>query len=103
MHDYVIDILVFVITVLGIIITKNVIPYIKTLIKSSDYAELFGIVEVAVKAAEQKFQAPKQGKVKKAEVYSFVSHWLEEKGIHISEDEIDRLIEAAVFSMNAEG
>lgn len=102
MHDYVIDILVFVIMVLGIILTKNIIPYIKTLIKTSNYAELFDIVEVAVKAAEQKFQAPKQGKIKKAEVYNFVSHWLEEKGIHISEDEIDRLIEAAVFSMNLE-
>lgn len=102
MHDYVIDVLVFVITVLGIILTKNVIPYIKTLIKTSDYADIFDIVEVAVKAAEQKCNAPKQGKAKKAEVYSFVSHWLENKGIHLSEDEIDRLIEAAVYSMNTE-
>lgn len=102
MHDYVIDILVFVITVLGIILTKNVIPYLKTLIKTSDYADIFDIVEVAVKAAEQKCTAPKQGKAKKADVYNFVSHWLDNKGIHITEDELDRLIEAAVYSMNTE-
>jgi LL-H family phage holin len=102
MHDYVIDILVFVITVLGIILTKNVIPYIKTLIKTSDYADIYDIVEVAVKAAEQKCTAKKQGKAKKADVYNFVSRWLDNKGIHITEDELDRLIEAAVYSMNTE-
>lgn len=102
MHEIVIDLLVFIITVLGIIMTKNIIPYIKTLIKSSDYADIYDIVETAVKAAEQKCTAPKQGKAKKADVYSFVSHWLESKGIHITDDELDRLIEAAVYTMNME-
>lgn len=102
MHEFMIDVLVFVITVLCIILTKNVIPYIKTLIKTSDYADIYDIVETAVKAAEQKCTTPKQGKAKKADVYSFVSSWLREKGIHISEDELDRLIEAAVYTMNME-
>lgn len=102
MHEYVIDVLVFVITVIGVILTKNVIPYIKTLIKTSEYADIYDIVEVAVKAAEQKCTAPKQGKAKKADVLTFVSRWLDNKGIHITEDELDRLIEAAVYSMNTE-
>lgn len=102
MHELLIDLLVFIITVLGIIMTKNIIPYIKTLIKSSDYADIYDIVETAVKAAEQKCTAPKQGKTKKADVYKFVSNWLKNKGIQISEDELDRLIEAAVYTMNTE-
>lgn len=102
MHEIIIDILVFVITVLGIIITRNVIPYLKTLIKNSEYADVYDMVEIAVKAAEQKCTGMKQGKAKKADVYAFVSNWLEGKGIHITEAELDRLIEAAVFTMNNE-
>lgn len=102
MHEYMIDILVFIITVLGIVITRNVIPYIKSLIKDSEYATIYDIVETAVKAAEQKCKAPKQGKAKKAEVYNYVSRWLDARGIRLTEDDLDRLIEAAVYSMNEE-
>lgn len=102
MHEIVMDIAVFAITVCGIIITRNVIPYIKDLIESSMYADIYDTVETAVKAAEQMCKAPKQGKTKKADVYCYVSHWLDERGIRLSEDDIDRMIEAAVFSMNNE-
>lgn len=102
MHEYIIDMLIFLITVCGIIITRTVIPYLKALVKSSEYADVYDIVETAVKAAEQKCKAPKQGKTKKADVYAYVSKWLESKGINLTEDDIDRLIEAAVFSMNNE-
>lgn len=102
MHEYIVEILVFVITVLGIILTQNIIPYVKSLIKSSEYANVYDIVEMAVRAAEQKCAAPKQGKAKKADVYAYISQWLNEKGICLTEDDIDRLIEAAVYSMNNE-
>lgn len=102
MHDYVVDLLVFAITVCGVILTKYFIPYIKEQIKASKYATVYDMVETAVKAAEQKCQAPKQGKSKKADVLAFMSNWLETKGIHLSEDELDRIIEAIVWQMNNE-
>lgn len=102
MHEYIIEILIFVLTVLGIVITKNVIPYLKSLIKASEYSDAYDMVETAVKAAEQKCTAPKQGKAKKADVYAFISHWLDDKGIHLTEEEIERIIECTVWSMNNE-
>ena len=100
MNDFLFEVLLFVVTVCSVIITKTIIPWIKAKIHESEYAEVYEIVETAVKAAEQKCKAPKQGKVKKADVLAYVSQWLESKGIKLTEDDLDRLIEAAVFSMN---
>lgn len=102
MHEYMVEILIFVITVCGIVITKTIIPYFKQLIKNSEYSDVYDLIEIAVRAAEQKCKTPKQGRSKKAEVYTFISHWLDSKGIRLTEDEIDRMIEAAVYSMNEE-
>lgn len=100
MHEFMMDILVAVIMICGFVLTGTVIPYIKQLIKDSEYASVYDAVETAVKAAEQKCKLSGQGRAKKAEVYTFISKWLETKRIYITEDEIDRLIEAAVFAMN---
>lgn len=102
MREYMVEIVIFVITVCGVILTKNVIPYLKALVKNSEYSDIYDMVETAVKAAEQKCSQPKQGKAKKAEVVAFITHWLNEKGINLTEDEIDRIIEATVYSMNNE-
>lgn len=102
MHEYIIEVLIFAITVIGIILTRNVIPYLKTLIKSSEYAEVYDMVETAVKAAEQKCTGLKQGKAKKSDVYAYISHWLLDRGIHLTEEEIERIIECAVYQMNNE-
>ena len=102
MHEILIDALVFVITVCGFVLTGTIIPYIKKLIQNSEYADIYDVVEIAVKAAEQKCNAPKQGKAKKADVLAYVSNWLNEKGIKLSEADLDRIIEAAVYSMNTE-
>lgn len=61
------------------------------------------MVALAVRAAEQTITGQGQGAVKKAEVIKFVSEWLYGKGINITEDELDQLIEAAVYSMKQEG
>ena len=100
MHEVIIDIICFVVAVCGFVLTGAILPYIQQLIKNSKYSDVYDIVETAVQAAEQKCKTPKQGKAKKAEVYSFVSHWLDNEGIKISEDEIDRIIESAVWCMN---
>lgn len=102
MHDIVIEILVVLVAVCVSVFTRYLIPYIKTITNQNKYAELVDIIETAVTAAEQTMNQPKQGKAKKADVLAFVSHWLAEKNINISEDELNRLIESAVFAMNQE-
>lgn len=102
MKDVALVILEAVLSIMVILISRYVIPYIKTMTESEKYAGLMEIVIVAVKAAEQTIRESGQGKAKKAQVLAFVSHWLEENGIHISEDELDRLIESAVYNLKIE-
>lgn len=96
-------ILKIVVSVCAALITVYVVPYLKTLRQDKRYASLMDMVEVAVKAAEQTIKEPGQGDYKKAEVIAFVSDWMMEHGIKISQDELSQLIECAVFSMHQEG
>ena len=51
---------------------------------------------------EQTIRESGQGKAKKAQVIAFVSAWLAEHDMYITEEQLDKLIEAAVFTMNKE-
>ena len=102
MNEILFDILMAVIIVLATIITKCLVPYFKAQVEDTQYAQLLEIVAMAVRAAEQTIKAQGQGKAKKAQVLAFVANWLAENNIHITEDQLDRLIEAAVYTMNKE-
>jgi LL-H family phage holin len=103
MEDITMMILKIVVSICAALITVYVVPYLKTLRQDKRYASLMDMVEVAVKAAEQTIKEPGQGDYKKAEVIAFVSDWMMEHGIKISQDELSQLIECAVFSMHQEG
>lgn len=103
MEDITMMILKIVVSVCAALITVYVVPYLKTLRQDKRYASLMDMVEVAVKAAEQTIKEPGQGDYKKAEVIAFVSDWMTEHGIKISQEELSQLIECAVFSMKQEG
>ncbi len=96
-------ILKLVISVCAALITAYAVPYLKTLKNDARYERMLDMVALAVRAAEQTITGSGQGAVKKAEVIKFVSEWLYGKGINITEDELDQLIEAAVYSMKQEG
>jgi len=98
MNDVTFIILKLVISVCAALITAYVIPYIKTLRQDKRYASLLDMVEIAVKAAEQSLKN-ETGEFKKSEVLAFVAHWMDEKGIYISTEQLDQLVEAAVFAM----
>ena len=85
--------------VMGIIstlITKYLIPFIKEKISTEQFNRMKKWVEVAVKAAEQTITDKGMGEAKKAEVLKF----LNEKGFTVDFEELDKLIEAAVFEIN---
>ena len=56
-------------------------------------------METAVKAAEQTIKGDKKGVERKAEVIDLVTAWLVERGINISSEQLDSLIEAAVYGL----
>lgn len=95
-------ILKLVISVCAALITAYAVPYLKTLKNDARYERMLDMVALAVRAAEQTITGSGQGAVKKAEVIKFVSEWLYGKGINITEDELDQLIEAAVYQMHNE-
>lgn len=99
MDELTLLILKIIVSICAALITAYVIPYIKTLKEDKRYASVLDMIELAVRAAEQTITEPGQGKLKKAEVIRFVSEWLTRNGIGIMEDELDQLIEAAVFAM----
>jgi LL-H family phage holin len=102
MNDVTFIILKLVISICAALITAYVIPYIKTLRNNKRYASLLDIVEVAVKAAEQSLKN-ETGEFKKSEVLAYVCHWLEQNGIKVEMEQLDKLIECAVYQMKQEG
>lgn len=102
MDEIVRVILEAVISILAILVARYAIPYIKAITESEKYSDLIDIVNVAVKAAEQTIRENGQGKAKKAQVIAFVLNWLSERNIYVTEDELDRLIEYAVWQMKKE-
>ena len=88
--------------IIGVVITRYAIPWINSLKDDANYAQLISIVEAGVKAAEQVFKEPQSGAQKKQHVIEFVTKWLNDAGIEITESQLSELIEAAVFNMHLE-
>ena len=95
-------ILKIVVGILFALITRYLIPYLKTLRDDARWKRLVDMVETAVFAAEQTIKDPKSGSEKKEMVLKFVSDWFVKQGIDVTPDEIDKLIEAAVKKMKDE-
>ena len=86
--------------ILFALITRYLIPYLKTLRDDARWQRLIDMVQTAVEAAEQTIKTPGSGAEKKQAVLEFVMHWLESQGINVTEEELNYLIEAAVKKMN---
>ncbi|MGD9567504.1 MAG: phage holin, LLH family [Sedimentibacter sp.] len=89
-------ILTAIIALIGAIITYYVIPVLKGKISAEQWNEVAKWVKIAVAAAEQMKEAGIITMPKKDYVLSF----LKDKGVTITDSELDALIEAAVFEIN---
>lgn len=85
-----------VLTILGLIITYFVVPWLKTKLSNEKLTEIETWVTIAVAAAEQLKKAGKLTTPKKDHVLKFIK----DKGITITDQELEALIEAAVFELN---
>lgn len=99
MDELTLMILKVIVSVCAALITAYVLPYLKTLKDNKRYAMIFDMVSLAVRAAEQTITEPKSGGLKKSKVLKFMTSWLGEKGIILSDDDLSELIEAAVYQM----
>jgi len=81
---------------IGAIITYYIVPMLKGTISTGKLINIMNWVEIAVTAAEQMKAAGIINVPKK----DFVIAFLKDKGITITDEELDALIEAAVFEIN---
>lgn len=102
MNELTFDLLKIVISVCAALITAYVVPYLKTLKDDKRYAQLLEMIGVAVRAAEQTIKGAGKGVEKKKEVENIIYAWLIEKGIEITPEQINQLIECAVYQLKQE-
>lgn len=103
MNDITFNILKIVISVVMALVGYYLVPFIKEKLKEAKNKELVDAIKIAVRAAEQTFKESGMGKAKKDDVLNYICVWLAKNNIKITDtqlDEIDRMIEAAVFAMN---
>lgn len=92
------DIVACVITLITALITTFLIPYIKAKLDTEKYEKLCMWVQVAVEAAEMIYNGPGRGEEKKA----YVKACLEAHGYTLDVDEIENMIESAVYQLKLE-
>lgn len=100
MNELTFNILKIVVSVVAALVATYLVPYIKAKTAETKYERLLHVVATAVRAAEQTIKGSGKGSLKKEEVMSFVTSWMAQHGIGITEDQLDQLVESAVYSMN---
>lgn len=75
-----------------------VIPYVRSKTSVSQRQELQAWITLAVQAAEQLYQGQGRGAEKKA----YVVKWLEDHGIYIDTDQLEVMLESAVYALKAQ-
>lgn len=96
MNSLTYQILTLVIPLIGVILTSLVVPLLKTKISNEKLTSIELWVNIAVAAAEQMKAASILTVPKK----DYVVKFLKDKGITITDTELDALIEAAVYELN---
>lgn len=97
MNDIASIVLKTVIVVTIFVITRYIIPCLKEIYNKKVDEKTKKMIKEAVEASEQLYI---NGSIKKKNVTEFASNWLSERGIKIRKDELDTLIESAVWTMN---
>ena len=101
MNDIVFYALVALVVFIGLAFTSYLLPLFKDKMNDMGLTFIVKWIDKAVRYAEQVFGGG-QGAQKKAEVIKFILQIAETYKIKITEEQIDKLIEASVFAMNHE-
>lgn len=93
------EIIIAVISLLFAVAARYFIPYLKEKWGNEKLDNITKWVKIAVDAAEMIYKESGMGQQKKAYVLEF----LNKKGFTVDVDELDNLIESAVFEINQKG
>lgn len=85
-----------IIPILGTILTYLIVPLIKQKTTKEQRENIYNLVKIAVQAAEQMADAGLINIPKK----EYVINFLTEQGINITIQDLDAMIEAAVYELN---
>ena len=99
MNEILYEILKAVVVLVIILVGRYGIPYLKQLAENKKCDWVIKWVEIAVKSTEQTVFGDKKGAERKAIVTQFIKKLLLQKNISISDEQLNNIIEAAVFAM----
>ena len=99
MNDILFTVVQCVVLVLSVIVSRYLIPLVKTKLMKYQHEEIYNIALEGVRCVEQVIGGGK-GKEKKEKVIKYVLSYAHNRGINITSEQIDLLIESAVFAMN---
>lgn len=102
MNEVLFEILKAVVLLALILIVRYAVPWIKLQVEGTKYDWLIEWAEIAVRSAEQTITGSKTGAEKKAIVTKFLKEQLQAKNISISDEQLNTLIEAAVYELKKE-
>jgi len=87
--EYLIELIVLIV---GVLVTRYLVPYLKERYGAERVANVYDMVEFAVKAAAKMFPESGMGNVRK----EYVINYIRSKGIKITTEDLDVFIESAV-------
>lgn len=103
MNDITFEVLKLVVMIVAVLIARYLIPWLKVSIDAKKMEEIVTIVEAGVQMAQQ-VHGSEPGETRKAIVINYVHRILAQKGLTITDDELNVLIEAFVKQLRlAEG
>ena len=91
-----------VVSICSILITLYAVPYLNELQKNERYKQLFELIAVAVRAAEQTIKGEKVGADKKNKVMASIREYIDKNHLSISDSNLSDLIESAVYALKLE-
>lgn len=101
MNEILFEVLKAVIIISIMVITRYAIPWIKEYTELAKNQTVTNLITAAVQYAEQTIKKETgSGKEKKAIVTEFLKEQLEAKNISISDEQLNALVESAVYAMN---
>lgn len=108
MNNLIFNVLMALVVAICGVIARTLRPYLKakkeeamTQIRRTKWAWAADIIDAVVRAVEQTVGEEIHGADKKAVAFEYIKSMFAQSGITLTDDEISKLIEAAVQAMNA--
>lgn len=99
MNEIIYEVIRAVLVISIMVVVRYVVPLLKTKINDSELTWLYEWSVKAVMAAEQTTTGDHMGSYKKSVVKDFLQTVAKEKNISITDEQLENLIESAVYAM----